>query len=98
MMAPDPHKIFFDDESYNDGHGHAYDVYGINPGRGAVVVVRPDQCKATFLPRYLQFEELTAKDVSLVVDSTNIEAVGRFFHGWARQPAMAGDFLVRTNL
>jgi Phenol hydroxylase, C-terminal dimerisation domain. len=41
----DPHKIYFDDESYNHGHGHAYETYGIDPERGALVVVRPDQCK-----------------------------------------------------
>lgn len=32
-----------DDESYNSGHGHAYDFYGVDPKQGAVVVVRPDQ-------------------------------------------------------
>jgi phenol 2-monooxygenase len=32
-----------DDESYNYGHGHAYDSLGIDPQQGAVVIVRPDQ-------------------------------------------------------
>ncbi|KAE9977476.1 hypothetical protein BLS_001379 [Venturia inaequalis] len=36
------HKIFVDDESYNYGHGHAYDSLGIDPQHGAVVIVRPD--------------------------------------------------------
>jgi len=39
----DLHKIFVDDESYNSGHGRAYEFYGVDPGKGAVAVVRPDQ-------------------------------------------------------
>jgi hypothetical protein len=34
--------VFVDDESYHDGHGHAYEHYGIDPHVGAVVIVRPD--------------------------------------------------------
>jgi len=32
-----------DDESYNYGHGHAFETLGIDPQQGAVVIVRPDQ-------------------------------------------------------
>ncbi|KAH8422364.1 uncharacterized protein LDX57_000120 [Aspergillus melleus] len=39
----DLHKIYFDDESYNKGHGQAYEFLGIGPKRGAIVIVRPDQ-------------------------------------------------------
>ncbi|AEO57248.1 hypothetical protein MYCTH_2303163 [Thermothelomyces thermophilus ATCC 42464] len=35
-------KVFADEESYNSGHGHAYEAYGVHPERGALVVVRPD--------------------------------------------------------
>lgn len=35
--------IFVDEESYYQGHGHAYDGYGIDRTRGCVVVMRPDQ-------------------------------------------------------
>ncbi|KAK4039419.1 3-hydroxybenzoate 4-monooxygenase [Parachaetomium inaequale] len=35
-------KVFADEESYNSGHGHAYDAYGVDPQEGALVVVRPD--------------------------------------------------------
>jgi phenol 2-monooxygenase (NADPH) len=38
-------KTFADDESYNSGHGHAYKEYGVEPEKGAVVVVRPDHCE-----------------------------------------------------
>lgn len=39
-------KVFLDGESYyNSGTGHAFDSYGIDPSRGAVVIVRPDMCK-----------------------------------------------------
>ncbi|CAK7214606.1 hypothetical protein SEUCBS140593_002238 [Sporothrix eucalyptigena] len=36
-------KSFADDESYDAGHGHAYEAYGVNPDEGCIVVVRPDQ-------------------------------------------------------
>lgn len=39
-------NIFIDDQSYNSGHGHAYDAYGVKPNDGALVVIRPDQCKS----------------------------------------------------
>ncbi|EEA20658.1 hypothetical protein TMatcc_000653 [Talaromyces marneffei ATCC 18224] len=36
-------KVFVDDQSYHEGHGQAYVNYGIDPSRGASVIVRPDQ-------------------------------------------------------
>ncbi len=36
-------KVFVDDVSYHEGHGEAYKNYGIDPVRGCLVVVRPDQ-------------------------------------------------------
>ncbi|KAK0113444.1 hypothetical protein ONS96_014310 [Cadophora gregata f. sp. sojae] len=36
-------KIFVDDESYHEGHGHAYENYGIDPVKGCAIIVRPDQ-------------------------------------------------------
>ncbi|KAI9691688.1 MAG: hypothetical protein M1822_007760 [Bathelium mastoideum] len=38
----DLHKIFVDDESYNSGHGHAYEKYGIDTKKGALAILRPD--------------------------------------------------------
>ncbi|EXJ83569.1 phenol 2-monooxygenase [Capronia coronata CBS 617.96] len=36
-------KIFVDDNSYHEGHGHAYENYGIDPGEGCAIILRPDQ-------------------------------------------------------
>ncbi|MBE3050189.1 hypothetical protein IMZ48_48370, partial [Candidatus Bathyarchaeota archaeon] len=36
-------KVYVDDESYHEGFGDAYKNYGVDPQRGAVVAVRPDQ-------------------------------------------------------
>lgn len=36
-------KIFTDEASYREGHGRAYEKYGINPDVGCMIVVRPDQ-------------------------------------------------------
>lgn len=35
-------KIFVDDGSYHEGHGRAYEGYGVDKKKGRVVVVRPD--------------------------------------------------------
>jgi phenol 2-monooxygenase (NADPH) len=40
----DLHKVFIDDESYNSGHGRAYEKYGVDMNKGAVAIVRPDHC------------------------------------------------------
>ena len=37
------HKIYFDDESWNWGHGHLYKTLGIDSNQGCIIVVRPDQ-------------------------------------------------------
>lgn len=37
--------VFVDDQSYHAGHGEAYAKYGVDAAVGAVVLVRPDQCK-----------------------------------------------------
>lgn len=39
----DLHKVYYDDESHNKGHGHVYEHLGIDPGKGCIVIVRPDQ-------------------------------------------------------
>jgi phenol 2-monooxygenase len=39
----DYNKIFVDDMSYHEGHGHAYEGYGVDKEKGCVVVLRPDQ-------------------------------------------------------
>lgn len=39
----DYEKVFTDDLSYHEPHGHAYEGYGVDKMRGCVVVCRPDQ-------------------------------------------------------
>ncbi|TAQ91074.1 hypothetical protein B7494_g637 [Chlorociboria aeruginascens] len=36
-------KVYVDDESYHEGHGKAYENYGVDEKRGCVVILRPDQ-------------------------------------------------------
>lgn len=40
--STDYHKIFVDDETYHQGHGQAYQRYGLRSDRGTLVVLRPD--------------------------------------------------------
>lgn len=42
-MGWDYWKVFVDDQSYHEGHGQAYEKYGIDTRYGASVIVRPDQ-------------------------------------------------------
>ncbi|KAK7419247.1 hypothetical protein QQX98_003399 [Neonectria punicea] len=39
----DYHKIFVDDQSYHEGHGHLYETFSISRDEGCIVVLRPDQ-------------------------------------------------------
>ena len=48
----DLNKIYIDDESYHSGHGHAYKFYGVQPERGAVAIVRPDNCKCCLISMF----------------------------------------------
>lgn len=43
MLIFVPSARFSDDESYHQGHGRAYENFGIDPKVGCLVVVRPDQ-------------------------------------------------------
>jgi phenol 2-monooxygenase (NADPH) len=36
-------KVFVDDVSYHEGHGHAYQGYGVDSNSGCLVILRPDQ-------------------------------------------------------
>jgi phenol 2-monooxygenase len=35
--------VYVDDKSYHEGHGHAYDKYGVNASKGCAVILRPNQ-------------------------------------------------------
>lgn len=35
--------LYSDEESWHDGHGNAYQGYGIDPQVGCSILVRPDQ-------------------------------------------------------
>jgi phenol 2-monooxygenase len=77
-------KTFIDDNSYNSGHGHAYEKYGVSVEEGAIVIVRPDHCESHALPldEYL----LTVRfhpDVSLITTLDDFAAIGDFFEGFA---------------
>lgn len=42
-MGWDYWKIYADEPSYHEGDGQAYENYGIDPKRGASIIIRPDQ-------------------------------------------------------
>jgi phenol 2-monooxygenase len=77
-------KTFIDDNSYNSGHGHAYEKYGVCVEEGAIVIVRPDHCESHALP--LDDYLLTVRfhsDVSLITTLDDFAAIGDFFEGFA---------------
>ncbi|CAI4219777.1 unnamed protein product [Parascedosporium putredinis] len=44
------HNVFTDEAGPYSPHGHAYEKYGIDPNRGALVIVRPDHYISKVLP------------------------------------------------
>jgi phenol 2-monooxygenase len=51
-------KVYVDDESYHEGHGQAYANYGIDPSRGASVIIRPDQY-VSWIGEVTDYEEMS---------------------------------------
>jgi phenol 2-monooxygenase len=81
LIITDLHKVYIDDEHYNSGHGHAYERYGVDPNVGAVVVVRPDQCKSS---RKHVLEQIgwCGVDVAKVTGLDDFEGIERFFESF----------------
>ena len=83
------HKVYIDDESYNSGHGRAYEFYGVDPLQGAVVIVRPDQCE--FFSSDFCLSRLTQSlDVSMVLPfeekvGHEHQVIGNFFSRFCTQ-------------
>lgn len=75
------HKVFFDDESYDQGHGQAYKQLGIDSRTGCAVIIRPDQCKLqNMTPGSII---LTPRlDVAKISTLDGVEAFEDFFAGF----------------
>lgn len=74
--------MFVDCESYNSGHGHAYEKYQIDETKGALVVVRPDHCTLRS-SQELWNMWLTCLDISLITDLEDYAGLDDFFRGFA---------------
>lgn len=85
-MFLDLHKTFVDDESYNSGHGHAYEKYGVDVKEGAVAVVRPDQCSSPYTLIVDKADADAFLDVSLVTSLDDKHGLMSFFEGWVVPP------------
>lgn len=82
-----------DDDSYNSGHGHAYEKFGVDPEKGATVIVRPDQCMFLQRSHSSAFDEpadLCFPDVSKVISIDATEQLGDFFDGFCVSRAQNG--------
>ena len=85
-MIIDLLKTFVDDESYNSGHGHAYEKYGVDVDEGAVAIVRPDQCKLFPLKSVPRIFANSLADVSIVTALDDHGVIDDFFEGFAMRP------------
>lgn len=74
-------KVFVDCESYNSGHGYAYQKYQIDETKGALVVLRPDHCML-FKFGSLCMSRLIYLDISLITDLEDYQGVNDFFTGF----------------
>lgn len=74
-----------DDESYNSGHGNAYEFYGCSKEMGCITVVRPDQreflLSSSWLPLFFQRRRTltTSLDVSAVTGIEQHNVLKDFF-------------------
>lgn len=55
LTATDLHKVFVDDIDYKDVGGELYATCGVDPKDGAIVIVRPDQCKFPYSTAVYRF-------------------------------------------
>ncbi|KAI0376831.1 FAD binding domain-containing protein [Hypomontagnella monticulosa] len=51
-----PLNVYVDEEGYHTPHGHAYEKYGVDPNRGALIIVRPDH----YIAKISSFENVDA--------------------------------------
>lgn len=75
-------KIFVDDDSHHNGHGHAYEKYGIDPSVGAFVVVRPDGYVATVAP----------------LGKEGIEQIAKYFDGFVKVPTKPAEKVAEVDM
>lgn len=78
-------KTLIDDKAYDLSYGDSYKTYGIDVNEGAVVIVRPDQCKLHLpSPRHGKLLcILTGSDVALVTSLDDHKTIAEFFAGFA---------------
>lgn len=76
--------MYADEESYNSGHGHTYDAYGVNSEEGALVVVRPDHCELC-PPVALTINANDGPDVAKVAALGEVDSIQQFFEGFLVQ-------------
>lgn len=62
-------KIYVDDQSYHEGHGQAYQHYGVDPETGCAVVLRPDQ-HVSFVTEVDDYEGLDRFFSGFMVEQT----------------------------
>lgn len=80
----DLHKTFVDEESYNNGHGHGYEFWGVDKNVGALAIVRPDQCKSSHSCMMIKID--FPSDVSMVSSISDYNGIGKFFGGFSTTP------------
>lgn len=68
-LGYDYNYLFVDREFYYEGHGRAYESYGIDPTRGCAVVIRPDQHVA-WIGELEDVQGLEAYFAGIMVDPT----------------------------
>lgn len=78
-------KVFVDDEDYYSPHGRAYETYGIEPGEGALVVVRPDQ-RALDPDHLIKLGNADCVlDIARIGPLDDVQGVDSFFSGFLQR-------------
>lgn len=83
LYNEDVHKVFVDCEGHETAHGRAYEKFGIDINKGAVIIVRPDHCKFAWWTKALYHSDfislLDKKVVSAVFGIEDQKKVSEFF-------------------
>lgn len=82
-------KIHVDDQSYHEGHGHAYENYGIDPTAGCAVILRPDQY-ISWVGEFDDFESMNRFFGGFMVDQSKKGGAIKMANGESKKDIYAG--------
>lgn len=82
-------KIHVDDQSYHEGHGHAYENYGIDTTKGCAIILRPDQY-ISWVGEFDDFDSMNTFFRGFMVDQSKEGGAIKQINGESKKSLYAG--------